>query len=159
MTEKPDPGGENCRGESVISPGDVISFELVLRYPPAKQARIDQEARQLLAGVRPGAHDTAVADRSADPADIEKVRAFVTHAGLTIDSVRPDLRVIRVSGRADTVGRLFGVTLTHCRKGDISWRAYQGQLRLPPELDGVAEPLGLSTKPIAERVIAQPDSP
>src|SRR3954468_16707966 len=95
-----------------IPPGERISFALVLRYPVASQAAIEHEGKQLLAGVQPAlSRDVAASVRAADPADVERVRAFAARAGLSINAVDPRTRVVQVSGDARTVNSLLGITL------------------------------------------------
>ncbi len=138
-----------------LSPEAVVSFELILRYAPSSQAAIEDEARRLMAGASPSARDRAAAARSADPGDVEHVRAFLTKAGLTVDSVDPATRSIHVSGSAAAVAKLFGVSFVEHAEGPVSWRDYRGQVRLPPELEEiVVSTLGLSTKPIAAHDIS-----
>jgi hypothetical protein len=135
-----------------IPPAAPVSFEVVLRYAPSRQAEIDDEARRLLSGGRPEASRAAAtgAAREADPADIQQIRDFAAAQELTVESVDRGSRIVRLRGDAATVNRLWGVTLVECRAGSESWREYDGQPRVPSAIADIVEAtLGLSTKPVA----------
>jgi Pro-kumamolisin, activation domain len=138
-----------------IPPGTIVSFEMVLRYPSSSAAAIRDERERLLAGARsPHAGDDGQVIRGADPADIDRVRAFAKEAHLKIESVNRDARSIQLSGEARTVNAVFGITLMECRSDSKEWREYDGELRIPSELTSIVEStLGLSTKPVVARPI------
>ncbi len=128
-----------------------VSFELVLRYSPATQRERDLESARLLAGERPTkSREAAIAAGAADAKDVERVRSFAERAGLTVDSVNQETRSIHVTGAAGTVNDLFHITLMESHGGGSSWRDYDGQAIMPPELAPIVEEvLGLSTRPVA----------
>jgi kumamolisin len=90
---------------------------------------------------------------SADPADLEAVRAFARDNGLKILAESAEARTVRVDGTVAQVGKAFGV--------EIEWRideqgrkylSYRGALTVPAQLNGVVEAvLGLDQRPVARR--------
>lgn len=136
----------------VVSPDARIDFEVILRYPAARQARLAAEAERLLAGHPRESRDEAVASRSADAADAERVRTVVEHAGLTTGHVDLASRRIALSGPAARVNALFRITLEMCAAPAGPYRDFEGTFELPAELEGiVVAVLGLSTKAVAFR--------
>ena len=136
----------------IVSPETRVDFELILRYAAAQQARLDAEAERLLAGHPREPRSQAIASRSADTADVDRVRAVVEKAGLTAGGVDLETRRIAVSGPAARVNALFRITLETYTAATGSWRDFEGTFELPPELQGVVVAvLGLSTKAVAFR--------
>jgi pro-kumamolisin-like protein len=130
-----------------LAPGEVVDFELVLRYPAAERRRIEAQGEALLAGrAAPG----PPADRAADPADIDAVRSFARDAGLRVGAIDRASRRVSLSGPAAAIEKAFGVTLV--RGGGASARDVAGTVALPPKLGPIVEAvLGLSAKPVASR--------
>jgi kumamolisin len=142
------PGARSC---APISPDAIVRFALLLRYAPASQVHIEEQAAQLLAGsYGREPRDTAAAIRAADPADVAAIRRFASTAGLVIEQVDAAARTVRVSGPASKVNDLFGIALLECTDGTTSWRDYDGEWTIPGGLQPFVESsLGLSTKPVA----------
>jgi kumamolisin len=88
----------------------------------------------------------------ADPADIERVMAFLTRSGVQVLSVDQGSRRIRVRGTG--LASLFGTTLTQATSPDpvtgrpMQHRHREGALHIPAELDGIVTAvLGLDDRP------------
>ncbi|HEV2675168.1 MAG TPA: S53 family peptidase [Aliidongia sp.] len=82
--------------------------------------------------------------------DIQRVRAFAADHGLTVVSVEPARRLVKLSGPISACEAAFGTTLDLYRQGDRQFRARTGTLRLPVELLPIVEAvLGLDDRPAA----------
>jgi kumamolisin len=86
----------------------------------------------------------------ADPADLEKVRAFAQQEGLTVISSDPGTRTVAVSGTAAQMEQAFGVKLLTAQSGGQTLRVRAGMIYLPAELQPIVEAvLGLDNRPPA----------
>jgi hypothetical protein len=133
----------------VLPASAVVDFELVLRYRESQHDLLEDERRLLLAGDSRGLLVNAAA-RSADPSDIEAVKAFARREGLTIVEIDPSARRIRLSGTAATVNRVFGVTMIRRWDNEHSWIDYHGEVAIPGDLSPLVDAvLGLTQKPAA----------
>lgn len=82
---------------------------------------------------------------------IQLVTEFAAKAGLTVESVEPARRLVRVSGTAAQAEAAFRTTLSRTRQGTHEFRSRQGVLQLPQELHGAVEAvLGLDTRAQAQ---------
>jgi len=114
-------------------------FPDVIRHgqnPPAERNYLSREDFSRLYG--------------AHPDDVERVAAFARNHGFTLGPVSVGARTVQVSGRADSVGRLFGVTLERWSFPGGAFRGRVGSLSLPEELKEVAVGVfGLDDRPQA----------
>src|SRR5689334_22974938 len=89
----------------------------------------------------------------ADPEDVAVVRDVLTRAGITVLQVSEPSRRIRIRGRVDRLGELFGTELqtvtSRAPAGhEVTHRQRTGELSVPAELAGrVIAVLGLDDRP------------
>jgi kumamolisin len=91
------------------------------------------------------------ADYAATPQQIKSVEQFAKASGLSIASVDPKTRTVKLQGDTASYEKAFGVKLNEYKdtKGN-QFRAFDGQLSMPKALAGnVQGVLGLSNRPIA----------
>jgi kumamolisin len=89
----------------------------------------------------------------ADPAAVKLVRAFAKEYGLAVapDTLRPELRTIKLTGTIAAMQRAFGVTLVHQAIDGATYRIQEGSITLPAQLVGPVEAvLGLDNRPQAQ---------
>ena len=86
----------------------------------------------------------------ASDSDVARVRAVLTGLGLTITSVHPRSRRVKVAGTLGTLSAAFGTSVRLVRSGGVTHRYREGALYLPRSLAGVVEAvLGLDDRPQA----------
>ena len=106
--------------------------ELSASAPRARRYLSSDEAAQMFSAAQP---------------DIDLVRAFATQHGLEIIAQDARLRTVRIAGTVDAMNAAFGIVLAHYEHPLGIYRSYHGELRLPPELQGVVEAvLGLDNR-------------
>lgn len=98
----------------------------------------------------------ALAERyGADPADVEVVSTSMTSLGATVQEVDAASRRVRVAGRPDVLGRIFGVSLELVSAPGpdgqaITFRQRTGPLSVPAACSGlITAVLGLDNRPQA----------
>ncbi|MGH8137212.1 MAG: S53 family peptidase [Steroidobacteraceae bacterium] len=93
-----------------------------------------------------------LARRSAQhAADFELLRSFAQDHGLSVLSVEPGKRLMRLSGTAAQFQAAFQTKLSHYHDGRRMFRARSGSLSLPDELLPIVEAvLGLDSRPAAQ---------
>ncbi|MET0991332.1 MAG: S53 family peptidase [Lacisediminihabitans sp.] len=128
-----------------LAPDTTVEATVVLRRRDGAEPTI---------GTRVDRADFA-ATYGADPADIALVEKTLGGLGLTVVSVDPASRRIRISGTIGTMERVFGarlqvVTSRTAAGGEVEHRNRTGQLMVPAVLDGVVTAvLGLDDRPQA----------
>ncbi len=86
----------------------------------------------------------------ASEADVAHTRAVLTALGLTVTSVHPRSRRVKVAGTVGSLSAAFGTSVRLVRSGSVTHRYREGALYLPRSLDGVVEAvLGLDDRPQA----------
>jgi len=98
----------------------------------------------------------------ADPAEVELVASTLSRLGLEVTSQDAGSRRVTAAGSAATVSAAFGTELAVVTSpsltgaGRVTYRAREGALLIPAELDGlVLAVLGLDTRPQARPHIRQ----
>ncbi|HEY3786182.1 MAG TPA: S53 family peptidase [Steroidobacteraceae bacterium] len=142
--------GPNCQLIGEVPAQERVEISIYLKPrgdspPPASQVT-DRRAALL-------------ADRSAQHAgDIQMIRDFARDHGLTVSSVEPGRRRVRLTGTAEQAQAAFQTRLSHYSDGKQRFRARTGPLSLPEDLLPVVESvLGLDTRPAAQpRLVSRP---
>jgi kumamolisin len=124
--------------------GELDSLEQMVDTPPGQQQRLPRKEFIRLFG--------------ADPADVEKVRAFAAAHDLKVADVHKARRAVCLEGTAQAMGAAFGVKLGLYRQGDgdsgVVFRGHRGRVDIPDELAGIVlGVLGLSNPVIRRRQI------
>ncbi len=107
------------------------------------------------AGAAPLSSAELAENHGADPADIDLVTETLAGLGVTVTSVNPAARLLRVSGPAGVVSEAFGTSLAQVSTPDaagnpVPHRFRTGALSVPVALDGVVTAvLGLDDRPQA----------
>ena len=125
-----------------------ITVTIVIRRP---QQAGDVGAQLLSGRFQPVSREAAERAMAADPGDLEAVRDFVREHGLVIVSENAPARTIRVEGTIQQIDSAFGVKMGWSEESAGKQHlSYQGQISLPPALQGIVEAvLGLDQRPIA----------
>jgi kumamolisin len=86
----------------------------------------------------------------ASPEDVELARSVLTGLGLTVTSVHPASRRVKVSGTLGQLTGAFGTSVRLVRSAGVPHRYREGPLYLPQSLSGVIiAVLGLDNRPQA----------
>jgi len=129
--------------KSALASNQLLTATILLRRSPGSP----DIGEQLLSGdFEPISRDAAAAQLAADPQDIEAVESFARQYGLTVTSVNPASRTIKVEGMAVDFDRAFGIHL-----GSFgNYVSYSGPITVPESLAGVVVAvLGLDNRPVA----------
>lgn len=99
----------------------------------------------------------------ADPDDVQAVLAVLAAASIDVVDVDAATRRIRIAGPTTAMNSVFGIRLQRCDDGGVSYRHFDEDLTVPPELAGIViAVLGLDDRPQARahsrRVEAAPVS-
>ena len=124
------------------APNETLEVTLVLRRknPLGKLARSTSHSAR---------HADFVARYGADPADVERLRAFSRQHGLQEVSCEPGRRTLRLSGTAQALQQAFGVQLGHYELTP-GGTPYVGSAQAPTLPDpAVIAVLGLDRRPVA----------
>lgn len=86
----------------------------------------------------------------ADPADVEKIKAFGREHGIQVGEVELEHRCVHLKGTVKAMNTAFGVSLFMYKLGEKVFRAHPGPVHIPEELtDIVVGVFGLSNPEIA----------
>jgi kumamolisin len=130
-----------------LDPGAQVDATIILR----RRAEVPDGALETRMPV-----EEFSAKYGADPADIDLVTSTVTSLGARVIESDQASRRVRISGTADTLGRIFGTTLAQATSPDahgrpVAHRHRTGELSVPAELDGIVTAvLGLDDRPQAK---------
>ena len=75
----------------------------------------------------------------ADPADIERIEAFASDHGLTVEETSIPRRTVVLAGTVAQMGEAFAVDLGRYQVGETSYRGREGHVHLPADLVPVVE--------------------
>lgn len=90
------------------------------------------------------------ATHGADPTDLNKIKTFAHEHGLDVVEESVSRRVVILSGTIEALGEAFGVQLATYEHGAITYRGYEGPLRVPAFLEEIIQGVfGLDERPIA----------
>lgn len=82
--------------------------------------------------------------------DVRVLTDFAAAKGLTVSTVDPARRLVKLAGPAHKMQAAFGVTLSRYSDGTHEFRAHSDAIKLPPEVHDIAlAVLGLDTRPAA----------
>ena len=97
------------------------------------------------------AHADFAAAYGADPADIERVKAFASGQGLVVVQADAARRTVILSGTVAQFEAAFGVELQDFEFDDGSYRGRTGAVNVPEDLGDIVEAvLGLDNRPAAK---------
>ena len=139
-THRPAPPGAARTGAP--DPNEKVELTIVLRRRkglPAEEA----------ANVHVSREDFAK-EFGADPADVQKVEAFAKEHHLAVEKVELGRRSVVLSGTLANAQKAFSAEV-HCyRKGDQTFRARTGELKIPSDLQDVIQGIfGFDQRPQA----------
>jgi kumamolisin len=117
----------------------------------------DELSKRVAQLAAPGASGATILSREefarqhgADPADVDKVRAFAAAQGLKVVQEHAARRTVILSGTVAQFCSAFNVQLKQMHHDSGSYRGRIGSIELPIALDGVVEAvLGLDNRPQA----------
>jgi kumamolisin len=145
---KPLPG---ARAVAPADPQERLEVSLQLRRRNARE--FAALLRRITGGKAQRPLDRAgfAARFGAAPADIAKVEAFASQAGLAVRRSDAARRTVILSGTVRQFNEAFGVELQRFEHAGGSYRGRTGAIQLPPALRGVVEAvLGLDNRPQAQ---------
>jgi kumamolisin len=88
-------------------------------------------------------------------ADLDQVGSFCRSHGLTVSQSNRSRRSVIASGTVAQMNSAFAVTLYHYQSPLGRYHGYEGQVRLPANLDGIVEAvLGLDNRPVPSRPLS-----
>jgi len=125
------------------SADETIEVSIILK--PKSRAPVPREGGAAVS------REAFAAQHGADPAVIEKVKAFAKEYNLTVTEVAPARRTVKLEGTASDMARAFEAQLDRYRTEGHEYRARTGVLKLPHDLAGSVEAvLGLDNRPQAK---------
>jgi len=129
-----------------VDPDERVEVSVILK-PPRPLAELEARLD------RPMSREEFAAAYGADPASLAAVATFAHKHRLRVVESSAPRRTVRLAGPAADMSAAFGVNLLRYRAADGNeYRAPDGQVRLPPELEPIVEGVfGLDTRPIATR--------
>ncbi|MHB1670152.1 protease pro-enzyme activation domain-containing protein [Thiomonas sp.] len=132
-----------------VAPDEPVEVRVDLK-PRPDDAKTSHCTRAELNALRATAHQS----------DIQCVTDFAQQAGLSVVSVEPGRRLIKLLGPAAKVEAAFQTKLGHDHDGKHRFRGRSGPVLLPNDVAAVVEAvLGLDTRPAAEsRIVQLPDA-
>jgi kumamolisin len=145
------PGSERASLPGATETGPLDTSEraevtLVLR----RRARLPEE---IITGPTVLSADELAERYGADPGDVDLTRQELGRRGLTVTTVYPATRRVKVAGGLGDLSSAFGTTLRQVTspalvgQGQVTHRYREGPLYVPAELDGVVTAvLGLDTR-------------
>jgi len=148
----PRPPIVGARVSGPIPPTDRVELTVLLRrraspvpYPDVVGlGRLPPRQRRYLA------REEFARRHGAHPDDVRTVTEFARRNALEVGAVFLGARIVQLSGPADQVGRLFGVTLQRWTYAGGSYRGHDGPIELPKELEEVVVGVfGLDDRPQA----------
>ena len=86
----------------------------------------------------------------ADPADLDKVKAFASRHGLAVTHASVARRTVHLIGTVAAVDKAFGVQLKTYAHGELRYRGHDQRAMVPAELGPIVEAIcGFDTRPYA----------
>ncbi|TMC50946.1 MAG: peptidase S53 [Chloroflexi bacterium] len=144
-SETPLPGSERrpLAGARVVgapNAGERLEVTVVLRPAAATTAPAQPLSRQQLG-----------AARGADPAVVERLRAFAIRNGLEVVDASPDRRTVVLAGTVATLSDAFAVELATYEREGVRYRGRTGPVHVPADLAGEIEGVfGFDDRPQAQ---------
>jgi kumamolisin len=138
-------------------PHEQIDILLCLRFNPSgiKPQALEKFSDTLANQVKHHSHEKFEELFAANPADVEKVKAFAREYDLSLAEVNMAQRTVSLVGTVEAIDAAFGVNLCTYRHGDakggVVFRGHSGTVHIPGELDNIVlGVLGLSN-PIVKK--------
>jgi kumamolisin len=134
-----------------VNPNEVA--DVVIRVRSSSSADPIDALVEQLAGASVGERQYLTADefassQSADPDDLEAVVRFANSNNLSVASISPAQRMVRVTGKLIDLSKAFDVPLKTYRSPRGTYRAHIGSVNVPLDLaDVVSGVFGLDTTP------------
>ncbi|MGC8641096.1 MAG: S53 family peptidase [Isosphaeraceae bacterium] len=135
------------------NPGSVVTLTVRVR-PRNPQSQLQKTVHELAAKLPTHRQYLTRAEyanlHGADPADLEKVKAFASKHGLAVTSVSIPRRAVRLIGSVTAVEQAFGVQLQDYQHGKTLYRGNDQHAQVPAELGPIVESIvGFDTRPYA----------
>ena len=151
-TELPGSAVKERPGDEWIGPADPereVTVTISLRRPTSALPM----GEALLSGTyKPQSREATEAALAANPKDMEAVRIFAEHYGLTVASEDPASWLVRVGGTVKNLEAAFGVKTGWVQDpAGNRYLSYRGAITLPESLaPAVISVLGLDQRPAAK---------
>ncbi len=153
-------------GSTVVGDSDPAeSVQLTVRVRPRTPHHhltktVKDLASKLPAHRRHLSRDEFSSRHGADPADLDKVKAFASRHGLTVTHTSVARRSVHLLGTGAAVDKAFGIQLKTYEHGKIRYRGHEQQATVPADLGPIIEAIyGGDTRPYARphfRFLEQP---
>jgi kumamolisin len=153
MVAIPDSKKAPFRNATVLGPAPADErLEVTVRLRPRNPLPAAQSMLQPSYVAQQLTHEELEAKHGADPADIEKVRAFAQENNLTVVRADAARRSVMLSGVVTDFNKAFSQDLKTYAYDSGTYRGRTGSIQIPAELDGVVEGVfGLDNRPVARR--------
>ena len=161
MVAIPDSKKVPFRNAAVLGPAPADErLEVTVRLRPRTPLPSAESMLQPSYVPQQYSHEELEARHGADPADIEKVRAFAAENNLTVVRADAARRSVILSGVVPDFNKAFSQNLETYAYESGTYRGRTGEIKVPAELDGVVEGVfGLDNRPVARRrVVARKKS-
>ncbi len=141
------------RDATVLGPAPADErLEVTVRLRPRTPLPTAQSMLQPSYVPQQYSHEELEAKHGADPADIEKVRAFAAENNLTVVRADAARRSVMLSGVVTDFNKAFSQNLKTYAYDSGTYRGRTGKIQIPAELEGVIEGVfGLDNRPVARR--------
>jgi kumamolisin len=139
--------------EADSDPAELVHLTVRVR-PRSPRAQLEKTvnelAAQLPADRRHMTRDEHAKLHGADPADLEKVKAFASWHGLAVTDASAARRTVHLLGSVAAVEQAFGVDMKVYQHGKVRYRGHAEHAMVPAELGPIVEAiLGFDTRPYA----------
>jgi kumamolisin len=144
-SKKPAPEGTAVDG---IQKTEPVTITLRLRPAAPLPDLLDPEVRNHFT---PLSREDFAGRYGTTEKDIEVIRAFASHAELSVTRVEPHKRAVELQGTIAQMEAAFQVSLSNYTDVQgCTFRGRTGDLLIPKELEGIVEGIfGLDTRPVA----------
>lgn len=138
----------NATKSGPCEPNEAVQATVVLR--PRQSRKQLPSLQELIERGERLTRKQYAARYGASPKDIKKVEAFARAHNLTVESVDPAARTIRLSGTSEEFSKAFQVDLAHYQYPGGTYRGRIGPVYIPAALEGIVlDVLGLDNRPQA----------
>jgi kumamolisin len=133
-----------------VPPDEEIRLSIVVRRKAGGTEKARNAAATGVGGSMSERRRRLTEEAGADEADLERVKRYVTDAGMRVESSDAATRTVAVTATAAQARTAFGVSLGRYETASFSYRGREGTVRLPADLvDVVQAVLGLDNRPQA----------
>ena len=146
------PALRGARPVGAPAPQDRIEVGLHLRYKESSGGlpSLEELSATPLKERQYLSHQEFESLHGADPADVERVKAFAREHHLDVVDVNLAHRMVKLAGTVANISAAFGIYLVHYEHEEGNFRGHEGPVYVPEELVAIVQGVfGLNNRPVA----------